>query len=341
MASSRNPALPRKSMSMSPRRSNPSLAVLFCATIFVPGCDRDPIGTTGAKPATSQATAVLPVISTRATADDNDPATILYRGLLYQNLEQVQNILSRYPELANAEVQGNRPLALASESLPMVQLLVEKGAQVNARAAEDLSVLYWAVRNDSVEIVKYLILKGADPKAREKGEEVEGRTLLWAAKSREMAEFLVSRGVDPHARDKNGDTALHQACRNSYRDVVEFLLNSGIHVETKGRWDMPPLHSAASTLTGDPRPIVNLLLQRGAAINSRGFHGHTVLHEVAYFNRPEMADILLANGADPNLKDGEGKTPLDLANLAGREERARVINLLIKHGAPGKLMKDE
>jgi cytohesin len=301
------------------------------------GCDRPQTqgaATTG-KAATSQSAAqVLPVISRRPTTADNDPATLLYRALLYQNLEQAQAILERHPELANAEIQGNRPLALASESLPLVQLLVEKGAKVDAKAAENWSILFWAVRNDSVEIVKYLILKGADPKAPE----ADGETLLWAAKSREMAEFLVSRGVDPKARDKDGDTALHQACRKSYRDVAEFLLNCGIHVETKGKWDMPPLHSTASSLTGEPRPVVNLLLQRGANINSRGFQGHTALHEAAYYNRPEMVDLLLSNGADPNLKDATGKTPMDLANLAGRDERAQVINLLIKHGVPGQLI---
>ena len=118
------------------------------------------------------------------------------------------------------------------------------------------------------------------------------------------------------------------------------LLNSGIHVETKGRWNMPPLHSAASTLEDDARPTVNLLLQRGAKINSRGFEGHTALHETAFYNRLEMAELLLSNGADPNLKDDNGKTAMDLAYLAGKNDRIPLINLLIRYGAPGQLIKE-
>ena len=90
----------------------------------------------------------------------------------------------------------------------------------------------------------------------------------------------------------------------------------------------------------DARPTVNLLLQRGAKINSRGFEGHTALHEAAFFNRLEMAELLLSNGADPNLKDDAGKTPMDLAHLAGKNDRIPLINLLIRYGAPGQLIKE-
>ena len=96
---------------------------------------------------------------------DSEPATLLYRALLYRNLTVVQNILERNPDLANAEMRGTRPLAIACESrnLELVRLVIEKGADVNAKAAEGWSILFHAVQHDSVEIAKYLILKGANP----------------------------------------------------------------------------------------------------------------------------------------------------------------------------------
>jgi cytohesin len=158
-----------------------------------------------------------------------------------------------------------------------------------------------------------------------------------------MAEFLISRGVDPKARDRFGDTAMHAACRKSRRDVVEVLLNAGVHVETEGRWNMRPLHSAASTITGESRPVVNLLIQRGANLNSRGFEHRTALHETAFFNRAEMTELLLTNGADPNLKDRDGKKPIDVAIKEGKFARATVINLLVKYGGgtPDQMVNEQ
>jgi ankyrin repeat protein len=332
----------RKSVAAAVSVSAASAFLLLSASS---GCDRSETAGTGQgrgdKSAGGQSTrAALPVVSRQPpSTSDSEPATQLYRALLYANTTQVRQVLEQRPDLANAQINGTRPLAQAGESgqLELVQALVEKGAQINVKAGEDWSVLWWAVRGGSVEVVKYLILKGGDPLARE----TDGETLLWAAPNKEMAQFLISRGVDPKARDKFNDTALHAACRNSKKDVVELLLNAGIHVETKGRWDMPPLHSAACTLTGDPRPIVHLLLSRGANVNSRGFEGHTALHETAFFNCLEMADLLLTHGADPNLKDSKGRTPVDSAILAGKRERVRIINLLIRNGAPGQLLREE
>ena len=302
------------------------------------GCDQsDEPGQTARQVSATNAARSVASTQLNSVLARSDPASRLYSALLYRQTPDVRRILEEHPELANANLKGTRPLAIACESrnLELVQAVIEKGADVNAKAADGWSILFWAVANDSTEVVKHLILKGADPKARE----VDGETLLWAAPSTEMANFLISKGVDPHAKDNFGDTALHAACRKARRDVVELLLNAGIHVETKGRWDMLPLHSAASSVTGDPRPVVNLLLQRGAKINSKGFQGHTVIHEAAFYNRYEMADLLLSNGAEPNLKDANGQTPMDLAYKAGKDERVPLINLLIRHGAPGTLIK--
>jgi ankyrin repeat protein len=160
-----------------------------------------------------------------------------------------------------------------------------------------------------------------------------------------MAEFLIAQGVDPKQKNENGDTALHQACRHSVPSVVELLLDKGVDIEAKGHWDMRPLHSSASTLTGDPRPVVELLLKRGANIDSRGFHGHTAIHECALFNRLEMAEMLLSRGAQPDLKDDEGRTPMDTLLLPGKVDSSSEIvrimmnNLLVKYGAPGVLIQ--
>jgi ankyrin repeat protein len=55
--------------------------------------------------------------------------------------------------------------------------------------------------------------------------------------------------------------------------------------------------------------LVLLMLEEGAYIKGTGFEGNTALYEVAKFGRDEVVQLLLENGADPNAKDIEGRTP--------------------------------
>ncbi|MEZ0267944.1 MAG: ankyrin repeat domain-containing protein, partial [Phycisphaerae bacterium] len=264
---------------------------------------------------------------------EESPEQTFFNYLVFRDLARARALLKERPDLATKTINGTTPLAVACNSrMPeLVELILEHKPDLKSKTSVGLSMMWVAVSSDSIPVVKRLAEAGADLKARE----LDGETLLWAAPSRAMAEYLIRQGVDVKARDNPKDTALHMACRNSRRDVVEVLLDAGLNVEEKGHWGMPPLHAAASTLTGDPRSVVHFLLLRGADINSRGFNGHTALHEAAFFNNLEMVDLLLSRGADVHAKDKDGKTPKDVAVQAGKQDRIRLINLLVKHGAPG------
>jgi len=266
---------------------------------------------------------------------EESPEQTFFNYLVFRDLPRARAMLAERPNLATQKINGTTPLAVACNSrMPeLVDLILQHKPDLKSKTSVGLSMMWVAVSSDSIPVVQRLADAGADLKARE----FDGETLLWAAQSRAMAEYLIKAGVDVRARDNPKDTAVHMACRNSRRDVVEVLLDAGLGVEEKGRWGMPPLHAAASSLTGDPRSVVHFLLLRGADINSRGYNGHTALHEAAFFNRLEMADLLLSRGAEVNARDKDGKTPKDLAEQAGKRDRIRLINLLVKHGAPGVL----
>ena len=68
-------------------------------------------------------------------------------------------------------------------------------------------------------------------------------------------------------------------------------------------------------------------------MNAKGKRGETPLHDAALFGRNEIAELLIANGANMNaiIVSGrnQGKTPLDLAIWRKKTETA---DLLRKHG---------
>ena len=69
--------------------------------------------------------------------------------------------------------------------------------------------------------------------------------------------------------------------------------------------------------------------------------GWTPLHSAVFFENKENVELHITNGADVNVKDNLGKTPLDYANKPGSNEN-ETADLLRKHGGKtGEELKDK
>ena len=100
----------------------------------------------------------------------------------------------------------------------VVELLIEKGAGVNAKAGSSGSTPLHEV--DTKEIAELLIAKGADVNAKTN----YGFTTLHFAKTREIAELLIAEGADVNAKGDEGDTPLDHA--NWGHDTEKSLASS-------------------------------------------------------------------------------------------------------------------
>lgn len=76
--------------------------------------------------------------------------------------------------------------------------------------------------------------------------------------------------------------------------------------------------------------MVEYLCSKGADVN-KGLRSSS-LHYAACFGRPSIAKILLKNGANPELRDEEGKTPLDKARERMDEGHREVAAILESPG---------
>ncbi len=141
--------------------------------------------------------------------------------------------------------------------------------------------------------------------------------------------LLLDSGADPNKRSSyNGP--LHDAARIGSAEITSILIKAGADVELSGFGGVRPLHSAA--LAGQAK-VVTILLKSGAKVDSRDNTGRTPLLAFMSGNVLDVSTLiaLLDGGADPNLLDGPVPYhPLDYAAMHGR---ADVADLLIAFGA--------
>lgn len=122
--------------------------------------------------------------------------------------------------------------AALEENNAIVRLLLEKGADIEARDKEGNQPLYYAVIMDNKDMVRLLLEKGADIEARNK----EGNQALYYAlvlNYKAMLRLLLDKGADVEAKDKLGNTALFNAVISEKEAIIRLLLEKGADVEAK------------------------------------------------------------------------------------------------------------
>ena len=193
--------------------------------------------------------------------------------------------------------------AARAGDLETVQLLLEAGADLEARAIDGSTPLLVASRSTDA-------LAGID-----------WRIIPYASGHEETALYLLERGADVTAADRLGRTALHAAVETNRPRLAAALIDAGADVDARFT-----------------NPVAAL---RGDYISRRPYKGATPFWLAARAANLEMMQVLLDAGADPFLPNAFGTTPLMVAAGLGENDARRpadhrvveTVTLLIELGA--------
>ena len=124
--------------------------------------------------------------------------------------------------------QSNERLrtAVRDGNLERVKELVQGGADISQIESERPSLLEEAAVMGHLDIVQFLVDKGAN----------DDKTLLYAAGHGNLGVvcYLVEQGFDKEAKDSIDQTALIRAAYQGHLDVVRYLVEEGAEKEAKG-----------------------------------------------------------------------------------------------------------
>lgn len=135
----------------------------------------------------------------------------------------------------------------------------------------------------------------------------------------DCALYLLRRGIDWRIHNKRGLKALHLAAGADLDAVVTWLINAGDEVNVRRANVDTPLIMAARHGKTD---VTQRLLDAGADPDGRGTRDVTALHVA---NTATVSAMQLAAGADPDVRDKDGETPLFGAALRGQLELVRLL----------------
>ncbi len=269
----------------------------------------------------------------RSKRKDETAGYLADRGAVYDvfsacflgDMDRVAVLLEAHPGLVNAsdpacDLLPVTPLhhAVYGGHEPVARFLFERGAETGVNST---ALLKYAAERGQASLVRLLLAHGADASRIGCGR--------WVVDP-EISALLLARGADVNYPDGNW---VWTACtgNNSQRDdpaYVQALLDKGARIDTVLRGAQALHFAAKAGFTG----VMEVLLENGAPVDGQNDDGETPLfYALKAGPRADVVksvELLLSHGADPNIEDRLGKTPLGNACRMKRPDKARIVSVL-------------
>ncbi|CAB0029028.1 unnamed protein product [Trichogramma brassicae] len=235
----------------------------------------------------------------------------------------------------------------------LMQLFLETDKEMGQRAQVDAcdragyGPLHFALRTGCRGLVEILLRNGADPNLAND----DDQTPLHLVSSRDDVDVAavdaffavcdqVGRRVEVDARDYLGNAPLHEAARCGHERVMATLLRRGADPNAANERGLTPLHAISDREADDNMPEINFHnddddddddvaeaffkvndeIQGQVRVDAADRQGRTPLILALLRRRKRTIETLLRRGADPNLPNAHGYTPLHVLCRVYRED---------------------
>jgi len=294
-------------------------------------------------------------LPTYDASPDGSARERLMMGIETSNADVVSTVIAEGADVNEEDEDGYTPIMYAAYvgNMDLIKLLVENDADLNRWAHGD-NVLNQAAYGGQREIYEYLhplvsadIQSSVDEEELSRGElrrlrsadaSVEAFIDAVNFKPIEMAQAAIKDGVNVNGIGSNGETALHYAAYWGKTGMIRLLIEFGADVNIRDIDDGTGLSSGSTPLnlaafdrmSGNAAEAIDMLLAAGADPNIPNDSGRTPLMTAVYGHSSFCSTInsinrLVEAGTDLEIKDSVGSTALMMALYSDKEEIAGLL----------------
>ena len=286
-------------------------------------------------------TALVGPIVESEFADDQPPIGQI--GIVGDDLEyKLAWLLDRDNRDYEDHYQTTLTMAVISEELCKAQFLIERGADINQDDYDEKTTLAHAISCRDPDLVQFCLDHGASlTNVGCPSDDIYTIKSISAASvcadcgGVDMLRMILDAGGDVDEPVQNNRPPLEYAAHRGDIESVKLLIERGANpdhpphpVPNFGKGKISNALLVATEAKHDA--IAIFLIECGANVNVADGNGTTPLQQAAYNGSIETVQALLAKGASASLGDHNGRAPL---HIACTMRRADVVELLLEAGA--------
>ncbi|XP_050394911.1 putative ankyrin repeat protein RF_0381 [Patella vulgata] len=247
--------------------------------------------------------------------DDNNQTgnmNTLLEACRHGPVADVRHLIDQGTDANSKDVHGRTCILLCSTSLTepiaKIDFIRSKGGNIQDIDDENNGILYLACHLGTLETVQYLVNIGLD--INTKG--FRSRSCIMAcSQSKTQAidkiEFLRKMGGNIHDTDVQNDGMLHLACTWGTLDTVRYLIDQGLHINTKGVCGRTCILLCSASQTQAIEKI-ELLISKGGNLNDTDNYNDGMLHMACAFGTLDTISYLIDLGLCINNRGEYGRT---------------------------------
>ncbi|XP_065838890.1 serine/threonine-protein phosphatase 6 regulatory ankyrin repeat subunit B-like isoform X2 [Oscarella lobularis] len=235
------------------------------------------------------------------------------------NVKLAEKLIRLGLDVNEAQVFCKTSLHWAAQNghLELSEFLIENGANLEAEDENGNTPILCSAASENVNLLNMLISKGCDVQW--------GRGVLGSASANgrvKMTKKLLEKGFSLFETDYLGYTSLHWAAKYNKKEVAEVLIERGANVEAKDKWGRTPFLHAVRYGQNE---FANLLLRKGCNRHAIDHEGHGALALACIEKHHDTAEWLLSKFNDQDVNS--------VLHLAVQSDDNRIVSLLISNGA--------
>lgn len=255
----------------------------------------------------------------------------------------------KFSDVDCTNIKKTTPLYWAAQygQREVFDLLVKKGANINAINDSKDTLVHYASMGGNIDILKYVADNSSNFNVNTPN--IHGRTPLHLACNHghiSVVKFLITHNdldINSLAQtviynnrsnkyEHSGEcfTPIFSAVTSGNVELLEIMLklyNDPNAINAVTTWKNTLLHKAVAN---EDLGMIGFLLKSGASPNCCNNRGETPLHTAAWLDNKEIVELLLTNEAYPNIQGALGVTPL---YIAAKLDSKEIVALLLANNA--------